>query len=68
MTLPKEVVDAVSSNLSILKSPTVQRQTDGKLWAWEGCFDNGGCCAGSCTHVWNYAQALPHLFPILKEV
>ena len=67
MTLPKEVVDAVSSNLSILKSPTVQRQTDGKLWAWEGCFDDGGCCAGSCTHVWNYAQALPHLFPDLER-
>lgn len=62
-TLPPEVIEAVAANLTILKSPTIQRQTDGRFWAWEGCVDNAGCCAGTCTHVWNYAQALPHLFP-----
>jgi len=66
-TLPPEVVEAVAANLTILKSPTVMRQTDGRLWGWEGCKDNGGCCAGSCTHVWNYAQAIPHLFPALER-
>ena len=66
-TLPAEVVEAVAANLTILKSPTVLRQTDGRLWAWEGCFDSAGCCPGSCTHVWNYAQALPHLFPDLER-
>jgi uncharacterized protein (DUF608 family) len=66
-TLPAEVLEAVSANLSILKSPTVLRQRDGKLWAWEGCGDNWGCCEGSCTHVWNYAQAIPHLFPSLER-
>jgi len=66
-TLPAEVLEAVSANLSILKSPTVLRQRDGKLWAWEGCGDNWGCCEGSCTHVWNYAQAIPHLFPALER-
>ncbi len=66
-TLPPEVVEAVSANLSILKSPTVLRQMDGRLWAWEGCGDHVGCCPGSCTHVWNYAQALPHLFPELER-
>jgi uncharacterized protein (DUF608 family) len=66
-TLPPEVIEAVSSNLSILKSPTVLRQTDGKLWGWEGCGDNGGCCSGSCTHVWNYAQSIPNLFPNLER-
>lgn len=65
--LPAEVIEAVAANLTILKSPTVLRQADGKLWAWEGCTDNSGCCAGSCTHVWNYAQAIPHLFPGLER-
>jgi uncharacterized protein (DUF608 family) len=66
-SLPPEVVEAVAANLTILKSPTVLRQTDGKLWSWEGCGDNSGCCHGSCTHVWNYAQAIPHLFPSLER-
>ena len=66
-TLPNEILEAVSANLSIIKSPTVLRQPDGKLWCWEGCFDGGGCCHGTCTHVWNYAQAIPHLFPDLER-
>ncbi len=66
-TLPPEVLEAVAANLTILKSPTVLRQVDGRLWCWEGCSDNRGCCAGSCTHVWNYAQAIPHLFPDLER-
>ena len=66
-SLPPEVLEAVAANLTILKSPTVMRQTDGRLWAWEGCHDNAGCCHGSCTHVWNYAQAIPHLFPALER-
>jgi uncharacterized protein (DUF608 family) len=66
-TLPSEVVESVESNLAIIKSPTILRQTDGRLWCWEGCFDGCGCCSGSCTHVWNYAQALPHLFPDLER-
>ncbi|MGN7783929.1 GH116 family glycosyl hydrolase [Niabella sp. 22666] len=66
-TLPAEVIDAVAANLTILKSPTVLRQHDGRLWTWEGCGDNWGSCHGSCTHVWNYAQAVPHLFPALER-
>ena len=66
-TLPAAVLDAVSANLGILKSPTVLRHADGSVWAWEGCFCDAGCCPGSCTHVWNYAQAMPHLFPALER-
>jgi len=66
-TLPAEVVEAVAANLAILKSPTVLRQADGRLWCFEGCCDGVGCCHGSCTHVWNYAQAVPHLFPELER-
>ena len=66
-TLPPEIIEAVAANLSILKSPTVLRQFDGRFWAWEGSKDDEGSCPGTCTHVWNYAQALPHLFPALER-
>ena len=66
-TLPTYVLDAVSANLGILKSPTVLREENGNLWGWEGCFPDSGCCHGSCTHVWNYAQAFPHLYPQLER-
>ncbi len=66
-TLPAYVLDAISANLAILKSPTVLRQENGNVWAWEGCYCDKGCCSGSCTHVWNYAQAMPHLFPRLER-
>ncbi len=66
-SLPAEVIEAVAANLTILKSPTVLRQFDGRLWSFEGCGDTWGCCHGSCNHVWNYAQAIPHLFPALER-
>ncbi len=66
-TLPDVVVEAIAANLTILKSPTVLRQADGRLWCFEGCNDDSGCCSGSCTHVWNYAQAICHLFPALER-
>ena len=66
-TLPPEVVEAVAANLCTLKSTTTLRQPDGRFWGWEGSEDEVGSCPGSCTHVWNYAQALPHLFPSLER-
>lgn len=66
-TLPAEALEAAAANLTILKSPTVLRQTDGRLWGWEGSHDKGGCCHGTCSHVWNYAQSIPHLFPNLER-
>lgn len=66
-TLPAEVIEAVAANLTILKSPTVLRQYDGRFWAWEGSGEDDGSCEGTCTHVWNYAQALPHLFPAMER-
>ncbi len=65
--LPPAALDAVSANLSILKSPTVLRLEDGTFYGWEGCHASAGCCEGTCTHVWNYAQALPFLFPKLER-
>lgn len=66
-TLPPEVLEAVAANLTILKSATVMRQYDGRFWCWEGSGDTWGSCHGTCTHVWNYAQAVPHLFPALER-
>ncbi len=66
-TLPPEIIEAVASNLTILKSPTVMRQYDGRAWNWEGSGDTWGSCHGSCTHVWNYAQATAHLFPAMER-
>jgi uncharacterized protein (DUF608 family) len=66
-TLPAYAIEAVSANLAILKSPTLLRQYNGNLWGWEGCHPDRGCCPGSCTHVWNYAQSLAHLFPSLER-
>jgi uncharacterized protein (DUF608 family) len=65
--LPAAALDAISANISILKSPTVLRLEDGTFYGWEGCHPTAGCCEGSCTHVWNYAQALPFLFPKLER-
>lgn len=66
-TLPPEIMEAVTANLTILKSPTAMRGTDGRLWLWEGCADTEGSFEGSCTHVFNYAQSVAHLFPRLER-
>lgn len=66
-TLPSYVLDAVASNITVLRSPTCFRLEDGTLMAWEGCFDDEGCCEGNCTHVLNYAQTIAYLFPELER-
>ena len=66
-TLPREAVEAVSANISILKSPTTLRLEDGSFYGFEGLHCDSGCCEGTCTHVWNYAYALPFLFPDLER-
>ncbi|NLG29038.1 MAG: hypothetical protein GX557_14090, partial [Chloroflexi bacterium] len=66
-TVPDEVIDAVTANLSVLKSPTCLRLEDGTFYGFEGCHVCEGCCEGSCMHVWNYAQALPYLYPALER-
>ncbi|MDR6549221.1 GH116 family glycosyl-hydrolase [Paenibacillus qinlingensis] len=66
-TLPAVVLDAVSANLSVIKTATSLRLTDGSFYGFEGSISDTGCCEGSCTHVWNYAYALPFLFPSLER-
>jgi uncharacterized protein (DUF608 family) len=66
-TLPAEVLDALSANIVPLRSPTCFWLEDGRFFGFEGCFDQAGCCEGSCTHVWSYAQTLAYLFPSLER-
>jgi non-lysosomal glucosylceramidase len=66
-TLPAAALDAASSQTSTLKTCTCLRLEDGTFYGFEGCGSNFGCCPGSCTHVWNYQQALPFLFPALER-
>ena len=66
-SVPPAVLDAAAATLSVLNSPTVLRLEDGTFYGFEGLRVDQGCCEGSCTHVWNYAYALPFLFPDLER-
>ncbi len=66
-TLPGVVEEAVSSQLAVLRSPTVFRLDDGAMYGWEGCGPEDGCCQGTCTHVWHYVQSIAYLFPAVER-
>ena len=66
-TMPEYALDAVSANITVIRSSTCFMVEDGTFFGWEGCFDTAGCCDGNCTHVWNYTQALAYLFPELER-
>lgn len=66
-TLPDEVIEAVSANISTLKSSSCLRLEKGEFYSFEGCNCTFGSCEGSCMHVLNYAYALPFLFPKLER-
>jgi len=74
-TLPYPLLDAVTSQASILRTPTGMWIEDGTFHAFEGCNGAstggadrvGGCCPLNCTHVWNYEMSLAALFPALER-
>lgn len=66
-TLPAAVLDALSANIVPVRSTTCFWLEDGRFFGWEGCYDDGGCCAGNCTHVWSYAFTAAYLFPSLER-
>ncbi len=66
-TLPEGVVDAVSSQASIVRTNTIMVLEGKRVFAFEGCNDDSGCCPMNCTHVYNYEQTMAHLYPELER-
>jgi len=66
-TLPADVIEALSVSIVPIRSNTCFWLEDGRFYGYEGCFDDSGCCPGSCTHVWSYAYTLAYLFPSLER-
>ena len=66
-TLPPYVLESVSSQVSIIRTPTCFWLENGNFFGYEGCDDSLGCCPLNCSHVSNYAQSLAFLFPSLER-
>jgi len=74
-SLDPVIADAVGANIAAVRSTTCfvvetpnPELGEGPVFAaWEGSFDHGGSCEGTCTHVWSYAQTVAWLFPSLER-
>jgi uncharacterized protein (DUF608 family) len=66
-TMPEVLIEAVATNITVLRSHTCFWLEDGTFYGWEGIRDYVGCGLGNVNHVWNYAQGLAFLFPELER-
>jgi len=66
-TLPREIVDSVSTQLSTMRTPTLMWLEDGTIACFEGCSISSGCCPMNCTHVYNYEQSIAFTFPSIER-
>jgi non-lysosomal glucosylceramidase len=62
-TLPWWLLVRTFASVSTLATNTCYRFADGRFWFWEGV----GCCHGTCTHVWGYAQGIARVFPEVER-
>ena len=62
-TLPYWFLERTFINTNTLATANTYRFANGRFWGWEGV----GACAGTCTHVWQYAQAVARIFPELER-
>ncbi|GAA1575896.1 hypothetical protein GCM10009804_35820 [Kribbella hippodromi] len=62
-SLPHWFLERTLATASTIATSTCYRWDNGRFYAWEGTY----CCAGTCEHVWNYAQAIGRLFPELER-
>jgi non-lysosomal glucosylceramidase len=62
-TLPHWFLDRSFVTLDCLATHTCHQFDNGRFYGWEGTY----VCAGTCTHVWSYAQGLARIFPELER-
>jgi uncharacterized protein (DUF608 family) len=62
-TLPHWFLERALANIGTLATANTYRFADDRFWGWEGI----NSCEGTCTHVWQYAQAMARIFPSLER-